>query len=79
MIIKQIKFVKYAHLLVLLVKMVKIHALNVSIHRIEYYLDLHVCVYQNTTIQEVMFVRSALNIAWNVKTFQLNAHNVIQI
>lgn len=79
MMIKQIKFVKYAHLLVILAKVVKIHALNVSIHKIEYYLDLHVCVYQNTTIQEVIFVISALINAWNVKIFQLNAHNVIQI
>ena len=77
--IKQIKFVNYVHLLVILVKVIKIHALNVLIFKTEYYLVLHVLAYQNIMIQEVMFVKGVLIIAWNVKIFQLLAHNAIPI
>lgn len=60
MMIKQIKSVNYVRQLVILVKVIKIYALNVLIHKIEHYLVHHVFAYQDTTIQEVMFVRSAL-------------------
>ena len=63
----------------MLVKVIKIHALNVLIHKTEYYLDLRVFAYRNIMIQEVMFVKGALIIAWNARIFQLHAHSVIQI
>ena len=79
MMIKQIKFVKNVQLRVILAKVIKIHALNVLIHRTENYLDLRVFAYQNIMTQEVRFVKGVLIIAWNAKIFQLHAHNVIKI